>query len=62
VGDFNKMESTSLDFTGLKIPRDYLIHKEVTILWKIINGFYVLFVIEKYARTKTRREMVFRYY
>ncbi|RGC79682.1 endoribonuclease L-PSP [Hungatella hathewayi] len=23
VGDFNKMESTSLDFTGLRIPRDY---------------------------------------
>lgn len=24
VGDFNKMESKSLDFTGLKIPRNYL--------------------------------------
>ena len=23
VGDFNKKESESLDFTGLKIPRDY---------------------------------------
>ena len=23
VGDFNKKESTSLDFIGLKIPRDY---------------------------------------
>ena len=22
-GDFNKKESESLDFTGLKIPRDY---------------------------------------
>ena len=26
VGDFNKQESESLDFTGLKIPRDH--HKE----------------------------------
>ena len=24
VGDFNKKESESLDFTGLKIPRDYM--------------------------------------
>ena len=23
VGDFNKKESETLDFTGLKIPRDY---------------------------------------
>ena len=28
VGDFNKKESESLDFTGLKIPRDYLHIKE----------------------------------
>ena len=28
VGDFNKKESTSLDFTGLKIPRDYHQKKE----------------------------------
>ena len=27
VGDFNKKESESLDFTGLKIPRDYAIKK-----------------------------------
>jgi len=30
VGDFNKKESESLDFTGLKIPRDYKIVKEVS--------------------------------
>jgi len=28
VGDFNKKESESLDFTGLKIPRDHNIKKE----------------------------------
>ena len=28
VGDFNKKESESLDFTGLKIPRDYKLPKE----------------------------------
>jgi hypothetical protein len=28
VGDFNKKESESLDFTGLKIPRDYFLAKE----------------------------------
>lgn len=28
VGDFNKKESKSLDFTGLKIPRDYYLTKE----------------------------------
>jgi hypothetical protein len=28
VGDFNKKESESLDFTGLKIPRDYIRGKE----------------------------------
>lgn len=26
VGDFNKKESESLEFTGLEIPRDYLIY------------------------------------
>ena len=29
VGDFNKKESESLDFTGLKIPRDYRLEKEL---------------------------------
>ena len=29
VGDFNKKESESLDFTGLKIPRDYENRAEV---------------------------------
>lgn len=28
VGDFNKNESESLDFTGLKISRDYVIGQE----------------------------------
>lgn len=38
VGDFNKKESESLDFTGLKIPRDYIHIKEVCImLWDIIE-------------------------
>jgi len=30
LGDFNKKESTSLDFIGLKIPRDYKEDKEDT--------------------------------
>lgn len=29
VGDFNKKESESFDFTGLKIPRDYRLEKEL---------------------------------
>ena len=29
VGDFNKKESESLDFTGLKIPRDHYHKREV---------------------------------
>lgn len=33
VGDFNKKESESLDFTGLKIPRDYCIVREDK--WKV---------------------------
>ena len=28
MGDFNKKESESLDFTGLKIPRDYFLCAE----------------------------------
>ena len=28
MGDFNKKESESLDFTGLKIPRDYIDERE----------------------------------
>ena len=30
VGDFIKKGSESLDFTGLKIPRDYIYDMEVT--------------------------------
>ena len=39
VGDFNKKESESLDFTGLKIPRDYKNAREEwkTIIQNIFN-------------------------
>ena len=33
MGDFNKKESETLDFTGLKIPRDYLILQEEKFLF-----------------------------
>ena len=38
MGDFNKKESTSLDFTGLKIPRDYNIVKEVSPILVAVKG------------------------
>lgn len=43
VGDFNKKESESLDFTGVKIPRDHGLGKEDMIFLYHIkgnNGFY----------------------
>ena len=32
VGDFNKKESESFDFTGLKIPRDYIIFRRLNLM------------------------------
>ena len=37
VGDFNKKESESLDFTGLKIPRDYRRKKEENANMKVYS-------------------------
>ena len=45
VGDFNKKESESLDFTGLKIPRDYKTHKEERKMFAIIGVLAVIMVI-----------------
>jgi len=34
VGDFIKMESESLEITGLEIPRDHYNYREDKMLWK----------------------------
>ena len=38
MGDFNKKESESLDFTGLKIPRDHYYSKEGKMKTTSIKG------------------------
>ena len=40
MGDFNKKESESLDFTGLKIPRDYNSDMEDYIRTKLIESLF----------------------
>lgn len=50
MGDFNKKESESLDFTGLKIPRDYLSAyggKNMMYRTELVEGITVENVTEK---------------